>query len=244
MSALGACAYDLDPYRSRGSEGGAATISSSIASAALTSSGSSGQITAATGQPIPTSTSSADGSSSSGADPGRPYPFCSEPDPLDDPGNWNDGNQVEFEGGHVQVGPDNAFSYVTWEDLLEIQAPCVFTVRLESNFGAASFGLRKNGANQLYMIIHDNLVEGPSGNSGIDGEFPMTLALVITSDSVVSAFRDVSGWHRVDSVGAPAWLGDGLRPVMTKSGDDLYAIFDAYNAAPVFPSDIEEPPLP
>lgn len=234
FSTLGACAFDLDPYRASGPTGGGGSgpaVSAHASDSVTTPTAASGQSEA---------TSSADGSTSSGGDLETPYPFCNESDPLDDSSNWNDGNQVEFGGGHVQLGPDNTFSYVTWHEDLEVQAPCVFTVRLESNLGAASFGLRKSGSNKLYVTIDGDMIQGPTATSpALPGEFPMTLAMVVTPDAIVSAFHDSRGWHRLDSIGKPPWLAEGLRPVMGKAGDDLYAVFDAYNTSVVFPSDVD-----
>jgi len=239
---LGACAYDLDPYRSEERAGvGGGTTSVSASSTGDTTSAASGVLAATASGTGPTSTAS---TTSSGG-PEAAYPFCNDSDPLDDSGNWNDGNQVEFVGGHAKIGPDNTLSYLTWHEDLDVTAPCVFTVRLTSSLGAASFGLRKNASNQLYITTNDAAVHGANtASSAVSGTLPMTLAIVVTTSEIVSAFRDSDGWHRLDSIGKPAWLADGLRPVMAKPGDDLYATFDSYNADLVFPSDIGEPPLP
>lgn len=240
---LASCAYDLSPYQVDAST---SSSSGTTSSSAVGGGGAAGNTTATSSSSksaSSTSTGTMEASSSSGVVE-TPYPFCSDPDPLDDAANWNDGNQVTFDGGQVQIGPDNGLSFLTWHDDLNIAAPCVFTTRLLKNQGFATFGLRKNSGNLFFMSATDKFIHGPNpASDAVAGSFPMTLAIIVSGGAVITAFHDASGWHRLDSIGAPSWITDGLRPVMAKSGDDLYAVFDAFNADPVYPSDIGEPPL-
>lgn len=251
LGLVGACAYDLDPYQPDGAGASGATSNSA-------GSNSSGATSSAGGAPATTATgttstndaaSSASGdatvASSSSGTVEAPYPFCNDPDPLDDSDNWNDGNAVNFTGGHVVIGPDNGLSWVTWHDDVDVAPPCVFTTQLLTNAGLTYFGLRRSSSNQFYISVDDATVHGPNPASMAKvGALPMTLAIVVSGGAVITAFRDAAGWHRLDSIGAPSWIDMGLRPVMSKSGDDLYATFDAYNADTLRPSDIGEPPLP
>lgn len=252
LGLVGACAYDLDPYQPDGAGAAGSTESAATSHAGAPTSNASTGTSSAGGAPSSTgvtvdaaSASSGDPASSSSGGVEKAYPFCNDADPLDDGANWNDGNVVDFSSGHVVVGPDNGLSWVTWHDDLDLAPPCVFTTRLLTNAGVAYFGLRRNSSNQFYISVDDATVHGPNPvSAAINGALPMTLAIVVSGGAIISAFRDASGWHRLDSIGAPPWIGMGLRPVMSKSGDDLYATFDAYNADLLRPSDIGEPPLP
>ncbi|MFO0618201.1 MAG: hypothetical protein U0414_36750 [Polyangiaceae bacterium] len=236
---LSSCAYDLTPYQVAPEEGTGAGSTHAVSSAAA--GGAPGQSSS--------STSSGDGgggggagSSSSGVQ--SPYDFCNEYDSLEDSGNWNEGNKVAFNAGHADLGPDNNLSYVAWHDDLHITPPCVFTTRLIANTGTASFGLRKNGNNQVYILITDAEIHGLDPNAiPLQGALPMTLAIVVTATDLVTGFKDADGWHRVDSIPRPDWISSGIRSVMAKAGDDLSASFDEYNADPVRPADVGEPPL-